>query len=418
MPQEFANPTPADEKDNNDSAIARQAIVDDQGKVYGYELYDRSPHIADHDGSSDARMLFNVLTHADTGALMDSRTMFVNCSLENLGSEHLEMVKPERIVLEIPHVTGHEPQAIERAFVALTDLHQRGFRFAFNQTLLTVPYRRWLPLAAYIKLDFSALKREQVEPAIRLAQNKQGVQVIVKNVETAEQHKIVAALGVTLFQGYWFAKPVLMAGQTVRPGHAAIIQLINLVRKKAQTEQIEEVLKRDASLSFNLLRFINSSGFGLTTEITSFRHAVMFLGLDKLFRWAAMLLTTSREGGVPPVVGNTAIVRGRLMELLAEEALSKEECDNAFVTGVFSLLDTMLGVPMDKAIGAITLPDSVTNALLHKTGPLAPILELTIACENADEEAFARAANALILSNHQVNWAHLQALAWAESMGM
>lgn len=190
------------------------------------------------------------------------------------------------------------------------------------------------------------------------------------------------------------------------------------MRKKAPIDQIEEVLKRDASLSFNLLRFINSSGFGLSTEITSFRHAVMILGLDKLFRWAAMLLTTSREGGVPPVVGNTAIVRGRLMELLAAELLPKEECDNAFITGVFSLLDTMLGVPMDKAIGAITLPESVTDALLNKTGPLAPFLELTIACETADDEAFSRAANALTLSNHQVNWAHLQALAWAESMGL
>ena len=418
MPQESENTMPAADQDSHDSAIARQAIVDEKGKVYGYELFDRSRRFSEHTANSDAQMLFNVLTHADTGTLMDSRTMFVNCALESLGSEHLEMVKPERIVLEVPNVTGNDAQAIESAFVTLSDLQQRGYRLAFNQTVLTVAYRQWLPLAAYIKLDLTALKREQVEPAIRLAQKKPGVQVVVEKIETAEQHKMVADLGVKLFQGYWFAKPVLMAGQTVRPGHAAIIQLINLVRKKAPTEQIEEVLKRDASLSFNLLRFINSSGFGLSTEITSFRHAVMILGLDKLFRWAAMLLTTSREGGVPPVVGNTAIVRGRLMELLAEEALPKEECDNAFVTGVFSLLDTMLGVPMDKAIAAITLPDSVTAALLHQTGPLAPFLELTIACENADDEAFARAANALILSNHQVNWAHLQALAWAESMGM
>ncbi len=409
---------PAADKDTHGSAIARQAIVDDKGKVYGYELFDRSRRFSEHTAGSDAQMLFNVLTHADTSTLMQSRTMFVNCALDSLGSEHLEMVKPDRFVLEAPPVTGHDPQAIERAFVALTEMRQRGFRLAFNQSVLTVPYRQWLPLAAYIKLDLTALKREQVEPAIRLAQKKQGVQVVVEKIETAEQHKLVADLGVKLFQGYWYAKPVLMAGQSVQPGHAAVIQLINLVRKKAPTEQIEEVLKRDASLSFNLLRFINSSGFGLNTEVTSFRHAVMFLGLDKLFRWAAMLLTTARAGGAPPVVGNTAIVRGRLMELLAQEALPKEECDNAFVTGVFSLLDTMLGVPMNEAIAAITLPDSVTQALLHKTGPLAPFLELTIACEQADDEAFARAADVLILSNHQVNWAHLQALAWAESMGM
>jgi c-di-GMP-related signal transduction protein len=418
----MSNPSAPDTADTanaaNESAIARQAIVDDKGQVYGYELFDRSRRFSDHDAASDAQMLFKVLTHADTGALMDKRTMFVNCALDSLASEHLELIKPERVVLEVPHVADHNPAVIEKHLQTLTELQQRGYRLAFNQAALTVPYRQWLPLASYLKLDLTVLKREQVEPAIRLAQKKQNVQLIVEKVETAEQHKLVAGLGVKLFQGYWFAKPVLMPGQTVRPGHANIIQLINLVRKKADTAKIEEVLKRDASLSFNLLRFINSSGFGLSTEITSFRHAVMILGLDKLFRWSAMLLTTSREGGVPPVVGNTAIVRGRLMELLAEEMLPKEECDNAFVTGVFSLLDTMLGVPMDKALDAITLPESVTDALLHKKGPLAPILALTIACEQADDEAFARLATSLVLSNHQVNWAHLQALAWAESMGM
>jgi EAL and modified HD-GYP domain-containing signal transduction protein len=125
----------------------------------------------------------------------------------------------------------------------------------------------------------------------------------------------------------------------------------------------------------------------------------------------------SREGGVPPAVGQMAIVRGRLMELLAAELLPPEECDNAFVTGVFSLLDTMLSIPMEKAIGAVSLPDTITDALLHNKGPMAPILALTAACEQADDANFARLADELTLSNHQINWAHLQALDWAESLG-
>jgi hypothetical protein len=136
----------------------------------------------------------------------------------------------------------------------------------------------------------------------------------------------------------------------MRPSQAIIIQLINLMRKQASSAEIEELLKKDPTLSFNLLRFINSSGFGLQCEITSFRHAVMILGLKKLFRWAALLLTTSRAGGSPPAVGTMAVVRGRLMELLALELLPAEECDNAFVVGVFSMLDTMLGMPLEKAL--------------------------------------------------------------------
>jgi c-di-GMP-related signal transduction protein len=402
----------------SDIAFARQAIVDDEGKVFAYALVDRSRSADERTTDSDAQMLFNVLTHAETGVLIEKHTLFVNCSLNKLGSEHLALFNPERLVLEIPHVPDHDLATIEGHLPALTELHQRGIKLAFNQTALTAPYQTWLPLASCIKLNLAQLKREQIEPAIQMGQKKQQLQIIVEKIDTAEQHKLVTDLGVKLFQGNWFAKSVLTVGKVVRPSHANIIQLINLVRKEADTSLIEEVLKRDPSLSFNLLRFINSSGFGLRTEITSFRHAVMILGLDKLFRWSAMLLTTSREGGVPPVVGNTAIVRGRLMELLAAELLPKDECDNAFVAGVFSLLDTMLGVPMDKAISAITLPDTVTDALLHNKGPLAPFLELTIACEQVDDANFARVADALKLSNHQVNWAHLQALAWAETMGM
>ena len=398
------------------NVIARQAIVDHSGKVYGYELFDRSLASAPHTAASDAQLLFNVLSHADNSALIDNRTMFINCTHASLAGGHLDLVQPDRLVLEIPAIEGNPAEEIESRTQNLEALRKRGFSLAFNQSVLFPAYAAWLPLARFIKLDLSMIRPEQVGPLVKLAQRQSEARLIAEKVETAQQHEQLAELGIQLYQGYWFAKPVLVTSQTVRPGQAVIIQLINLVRKQATTAEIEDVLKRDASLSFNLLRFINSSGFGLSCEVTSFRHAVMILGLKKLFRWAALLLTTSRAGGTPAAVGMTAIVRGRLMELLAAELLGPEELDNAFVVGVFSLLDTMLGMPMDKALEAISLPETVVSALLLRRGTLAPFLELAIACETADDEAFARCANELGLSNRQVNWAHLQALAWAESL--
>jgi EAL and modified HD-GYP domain-containing signal transduction protein len=104
------------------------------------------------------------------------------------------------------------------------------------------------------------------------------------------------------------------------------------------------------------------------------------------------------------------------MELLTADTLPAEESDNAFVVGIFSLLDTLLGVPMPAALATLSLPDTVTNALLYGTGPLAPYLALARACESGDDEAFASTTVALGLSSNQVNWAHLQALAWAETL--
>jgi len=396
--------------------IARQAILGTDRAVFGYELFDRSLASASHTAASDAALLFNVLSHADTEVLIDRKNIFINCTHETLAGGHLDLIQPDRVVLEIPPLSDASAEEIEARLQTLTEIARRGFRLAFDDTVLTQRYTSWLSLASFIKLDLSKLAPEAIRSITHLAQQSSCAQLIAEKVETAAQYELVAGLGIKLFQGYWFAKPVLFTGQTVRPAQAAIIQLINLVRKQASTVEIEEVLKRDPPLSFNLLRFINSSGFGLRCEITSFRHAVMILGLKKLFRWAALLLTTSRATGVPPAVGSMAVVRGRLMELLATELLSPDECDNAFVVGVFSLLDTMLGMPLEKALESISLPETVVNALLHGTGVLAPFLELTKACESANDEVFAKTAESLQLSNQQVNWAHLQALTWAETL--
>ena len=396
-------------------AIARQAIVDKNRAVLGYELFDRSMAIDAHTAASDAALLFNVLAHADNEGLIDKKIIFINCTHQTLAGGHLELIRPDRAVLEIPPLENATADEIETYVQTLADVRRRGFRLAFDHTALSPAYASWLTLASFIKLDLSRLTPDIFKAATQLVQSNGNARLVAEKVETAAQYELSLKLGIGLFQGYWFAKPVLLSGQTVRPAQATIIQLINLVRQQASTFEIEEVFKRDPALSFNLLRFINSSGFGLSCEITSFRHAVMILGLKKLFRWAALLMTTSRSGAVP-AVGSMAIVRGRLMELLAAEMLSADECDNAFVVGVFSLLDTMLGMPMDKALNSISLPDTVVNALLHGTGVLAPFLELTKACESADDESFARTAEALQLSNQQVNWAHLQALTWAETL--
>ena len=202
----------------------------------------------------------------------------------------------------------------------------------------------------------------------------------------------------------------------MRPSQATIIQLLNLLRKQASPQDVEELLKKDPTLSFNLLHFINAAGLANEGEVTNFSQAVARLGMQKLFRWAALLMTTSRGSAAPPAVGSTAVVRGRLMELLAADLDMAAEAENAFIAGVFSLLDVMLEQPPAQALESVVLPATVRDALLDNDGPLAPLLAVAKACESGDDEQFAQAANALGLTNHQVNWAHVQALAWADSL--
>ena len=397
--------------------IARQAIVDEHRDVFGYELYDRSTAAHHHTAASDAALLVNALSYAGTEALVGHKTIFINCTHASLVSGHLELIHPDKVVLEIPTLGDDAtPDAIAAALATFAQLRSRGFRLAFDQTLLRRNYVSWLPMASFIKLNMLEVPLAHADALVKFARAHTRADLVAEKVETQEQYDAMRALGIRLFQGFWFAKPDVVQAKTVRPSQTSVLQLINLVRKQSDTAELEELLKKEPTLSYNLLRFINSSGFGLSCEITSFRHAVMILGLKKLFRWAALLLTTTSAGCPAPVVGQTAVVRGRLMELLAQELLPPEETDNAFVVGVFSLLDSMLGLPMAQALGAVSLPLPVVDALLHRSGMFAPLLELTLACETEDATVFARAATALHLSNHQVNWAHLQALAWADSL--
>jgi EAL and modified HD-GYP domain-containing signal transduction protein len=397
--------------------IARQPIVDGNRVVMGYELFDRSLEANAHTPASDVALVFNALTHAGSEPLVGQVTIFVNCTHNSLAGGHLDLVQPEKLVLEIPPIEGDVPQEIESRSHPLVALRKRGFRLAFNQTVLHPAYAAWQPLADFIKLDLSAIDPMQLPMLVQRAKASTSARLIAEKTETAAQYEQLSGYGVELFQGYWFAKPSLIKTRLIAPAQANVIQLINLVRNQASTDEIEEVLKKDAMLGFNLMRLINSSGFGLTREITSFRQAVMLLGLKKLFRWAALLLTASRAGGAPPAVGSTAVVRGRLMELLAAESMSPEECDSAFVVGVFSMLDAMLGVPMDKALELLSLPQTVVDALLTHTGPFAQLLALAKACESGDDAAFTSTSNSLNLTDRQVNMAHLSALAWADNLG-
>lgn len=396
--------------------IARQAIVDENRTVIGYELFNRSRSHAEHTAATDVLLLFTALSHAGSEELVGTKLLFINSTHESLAGGHLDLLNPDKVVLEIEplgHVAASETVA---RLPILRSLRERGFKLSFSHTVLESAYATWLPLADYIKLDLNVLRPEQLVVLVNYATRHSKAQLIATKVETPQQFDLLKSIGVSLFQGYWFSRPSVVEAKLLAPNQASIIQLINLLRKQASTDEIEAVLKKDAGLAFNLMRLINSAGFNNAREITSFRQAVMIMGLKKLFRWAALLLTASKYGNTSPAIGQTAVIRGRLMELLALEFMSEEDAEQAFVVGIFSLLDVMLSIPMKDALHLINVPESIRLALLAHEGTFGELLNLAEACESSNSEMFDHSATALNLTSQQVNWAHLQALAWCDQI--
>lgn len=400
------------------SLIARQPIVDALHTVVAYELYDRSTAANAHDVASDISMVFNAMNDTGNDSVWGKTDIFINRTHQSLVDGHLDLVRPDKVVLEIGPVEGHLPASIAALASTLSELKSRGFRLAFNYTVVATAYAAWQPLADYVKLDLSVLSMDRLKALVVAVKARTPAKVVATKVETQEQFSVMAEHGAGLFQGYWVARPDVVKTKLVTPAQANVLQLFNLVRKEASTDEIEMVLKRDPMLGFNLLRLINSAGVGLAQQVTSFRHAVMLLGLKRLFRWTALLLTAARASGSPPVVGTTAVVRGRMMELLGAGTLTQEESDGAFLVGIFSLLDDMLGMPMEQGLALLSLPEPVADALRTGSGVYGRMLAIVRASETYDEVTFAAAAVALHYTNHHVNMAHMEALIWADGLAM
>jgi len=218
--------------------------------------------------------------------------------------------------------------------------------------------------------------------------------------------------------GWFFLHGLPVLPNKLNPGHAQIIHILNLVRQNADLAEIEHELKQDICISFKLLRYINSAGMGLATTINSFRHAVTMIGYQKLNKWLSLLLVTASRDPAASALMQTAIMRGRFMELVAADRVAKNEVDNLFITGSFSLLDVLLGSRIDTVLGELNLPAAISSALLARSGPYAPYLELALACEQADTAALAAGAAQLGLSAATVNRAQMEALAFADNLQM
>lgn len=231
----------------------------------------------------------------------------------------------------------------------------------------------------------------------------------------------VPAFQQAISQGYsgaagWFFLRGVPPAKQLAPNHAQIVRLLNLVRNDAEITEIEAVLKQDVTLPYKLLRYINSAGFGLMVEVQSFRHAVTILGRDKLNKWLSLLLVSASKDPTAPAVMQAAIARARMMEILGAHFFDKNQLDNLFITGAFSLLNVLLGTTMDVILEQMTLPEAVRDALLMNEGAYAPLLRLAIASETFMPDQLRKQAEALGLSDQQITSALMQAVAFADEL--
>lgn len=397
--------------------IGRRPIVDRQQNIVGYELLFR--HCADAaeasgDPGAEISVLVNALGNMGTEWLLGDKWAFINVGDPTLENEFLELLPAKSIVLQITEPVAPSPELLKRC----RELRAKGFTLALSDFEHSPDTAPLLELVDYVKLDAQRLGPAKTAETVSLLTDS-SVKLIAGKVETKKEFNASKDMGFGYFQGFYFAHPETMAAKIINPAHANVLTLLNQVRNNAEVKEIELAFKRDVALSFKLLRYINSVGFGLSCEIQSIRHAVAILGYSQLYRWLTLLLATAGSGeSAPPALTKTAVTRGRLTELLGQDYLEQADRDNLFIVGVFSLLDAMLEMPMETVLEKLALPEAISDALLSRQGIYGPFLELSETCECPESGRIEELAARLQIEPAQVNQAHLAALAWVEKVGI
>lgn len=397
-------------------SIARQPIVDAKRTVVAYELFNRSQSADKHSLSSDVSFALHAMAESGAPFAISNCDLFINTVHEALGGSHWDFLDPAKTVIEVPMVPGHVPEQIAKSAVLLEALHVRGFRLSFRHSVVAPVYKPWQGLASFVKVELSPATEPNIQALVAAIKARTGATVVAEKIERAEQFEAFKALGVERFQGFWFSVPEIVQPRVLTPGEMTALELFNLVRKEAPLDDVELVLKKDAALGLSLLRIINSAAMGLRQPVTSLRQVVQLMGYQKLARWAAMLMTSASQSSTS-LLGASAVVRGRMMELLAQHNMSVDEAGSAFLVGLLSQLDRMLGTPMATLLDRLALDVDVSAALLERSGKFGDMLSLVVACESDDESAFVEAFARLGYTNRQINMAHLEALAWGDSVG-
>ncbi|MBS4096392.1 MAG: EAL domain-containing protein [Sulfuricella sp.] len=401
--------------------LGRQPILDRQQKIVAYELLfrrHRDATTANVSDEHDASSTVLASTLCDLGAkwVLGNKLAFINVSASMLlGGGALELLPPERVVLELLETVQATPQVLARC----QHLRSKGFTFALDDFELNEENRPLLQVASYIKVDIRQTPLEKIPAMLRdIEKFHPNLKLVAEKVETAGEFKACKDIGFSFFQGFYFAHPETLSAKTINPAYENVLLLLNKVRENANPPDIEKFFKHDVALTFKLLRYINSVGFGLSCEIESIRHAIAILGYQQLYRWLTLLLVTAGQATTPAALLITAMTRGRLTELLGQEYMEPRDRDNLFVVGMFSLLDVILETPMDKVLEKLSLPTSVSDALTMRQGIYGPFLSLAEACEAGNAEKIEELAGLLQLEPAKINHAHLAALAWTEAMEM
>lgn len=372
--------------------MARQPILDLRGKVHAYELLFRdgleNVFRGDHEVAS--RTIVDNAVIFGMEELAGGHPAFVNCTSEVLTGELPVVLPPGMTVLEILESVEPTPDLI----AACRRLRAQGFRLALDDFIWEPRFIPLVELADYIKVDFLRSDSQARRQLFRQL-GKNVVKMVAEKVETLEEYRQACEEGFTLFQGYYFCRPVMMEKRKIPANTLFHLEILKqLLLDPLDLPRLTPLVKSDTSLTYRLLRLVNSAGYGVRQEVRSIKAAMVIVGEDTFRRVATLAIATELSTGRPTEILRMALVRARFCELAA--ALCSLCPTEQYLLGMFSLLPAMLQVSMEQLTPMLPLRSQICESLHGADNPERRILTWLESHERGDWEA----SDAIVQSNH------------------
>ena len=404
--------------------LGKQPILDRNKNLIAYELFFRLEEQSntaevDDELAATANVIVNAYGHFGIQNVLGEQRGFINVNRELILSDIVELLPNKHVVLEIKCTEEFDDEFVAQC----TKLKKAGHQFALDGvTELTEAIQRIIPVINIVKIDVSQIDDAGMTNLVNQLK-RWPVLLLAEKVETHELADSCMRHGFEMFQGYYYAKPENIVGKRIDPAKLSLLKLLQLVMGDSDIEDIDKEFKRQPGLSYNLLRMVNSAASGLPQKINSIKQSIMLLGRKQLQRWVQLLLytTESSDGdNMANALLQTAAARGKMMELVAtvERPHDKTHQERAFMVGILSLLDTLLGIEMQQIIDKLGIPEDMSDALLTREGRLGQELKLIEASETNDAEAVQVVLGELgFLNQSQLTALELEALGWVNRIG-
>lgn len=388
--------------------MARQPILDTRSSVHGYELlfWDGRQAVLPAESDEAARTVVDNSVLQGLEKLSRGLPAFIPCTAQTITRSWVQMLPAQLTVVELP--ANADPTF--ELLASCRQLKEMGFWLALDDfagavTPLTA-------LADYIKVDFTA--HDEAARRKLLAGLQKGSLLIAKNVETIEQFRQAGAEGFHLFQGYYFCQPELVRGHKIPGNRLVHLEILELLQNDPyDLHRLSQLVTCDASLTYRLLRLVNSPLTAIRQEVTSVQLALVLIGQEAFRRIATLAIASDFGSEEPPELLRMAYLRGRFCEQAAK--LCRQTPAEQYLIGMVSLFPAMLHITMEDLVRQLPFRQKASDALRGKETPEGALLQWITAYERGNWTVCNAIGSTYGLEQSDLVRCHNDALAWAET---